>query len=538
MLTIIQDTSPATLAAIAEEKQLRKTNSFILVFSMGSQFDHLICLQLAKLGVFCKVADPARLTAGDVRAIAPQGIIVSGGPASVHAEPPPFDTRIFDLQIPVLGICLGMQMAARYVGASVHAAAKREFSVEELTLHHREELFEDVPYSTRVLQSHGDIVLAPSWENERYFTVLGATRNASIAAFHCRNLWGVQFHPEVGDTEDGLRILENFCRHICGIADRYPVHDVVGEKITSLRRQIAGKRVLIALSGGSDSSVCAYLLKYAAGRAGAKLRGIYIKGVDRPDDEADVIRFFGNQSWIELKVVDATELFLGELAGRTSGPEKRAAFRNPYQDVLEEEAEAFGANLIVQGTLYTDLVESGQGYATGARRATIKQHHNTGLRFSIPELAPLADCVKDTARGIGRAIGMPQELLCRHPFPGPGLVIRIEGEVTAEKLAIARAADRILIEELRQAGLYEAVWQAGARVLSSMHTTSKGDDAGKGYIIQLFAVSSANGFTARPYPLSWDLLERIDARMGSEIPEVGATDYRISGKPYATIEGE
>ena len=305
-----------------------------------------------------------------------------------------------------------------------------------------------------------------------------------------------------------------------------------------MRQQVDGKKVLIALSGGSDSSVVAYLLKHALGGDRTRLKGIYIKGVDRPDDEADLLRFFGNQSWIQIEVVDATDSLLAALAGKTTGKEKRVAFRGPYPEVLEQKIREFGAAFIAQGTLYTDLVESGYGHVTGARRAQIKQHHNTGLTFSVPELMPLADCVKDNARNIGRDIGVPEELLIRHPFPGPGLVIRIEGEVTAEKLTIARAADGILMEELHRAGLYEKIWQAGARVTQSLHTTTKGDDAGVGFVIQWFAVASVNGFTARAYDVPFDVRQRIADRMGNEIREVGATDYRDSGEPYSTIEGE
>ncbi len=237
-------------------------------------------------------------------------------------------------------------------------------------------------------------------------------------------------------------------------------------------------------------------------------------------------------------MVDATETLLAALKSKTTGKEKRVAFRGPYPEVLEQKIREFGADFIAQGTLYTDLVESGHGHATGARRAQIKQHHNTGLKFSIPELMPLADCVKDNARNIGRDIGVPEELLIRHPFPGPGLVIRIEGEVTAEKLMIARTADGILMEELHRAELYEKIWQAGARVTRSEHTTTKGDDAGLGFVIQWFAVASVNGFTARAYDVPFEVRQRIADRMGNEIREVGATDYRDSGKPYSTIEGE
>ncbi|MEK7612983.1 MAG: hypothetical protein AAB449_02450 [Patescibacteria group bacterium] len=535
MLTTLTDSTPDSLAAIAAEKAVRKTKSLVLLFSMGSQFDHLIVQQLAKIGVFCLVADPTKVTVTDVRKVKPQGIILSGGPASVHSEPPPFDSHIFDLGIPVLGICLGFQMWAKYVGWLVEPAEKREFYPTGLKLNRDGGLLlTRWPQLSGVLQSHGDVISGLTSGS----SLIGSTENSPCAAAEYEHLFGVQFHPEVSDTEHGTQLFENFCGLICGIKDRFPAHDVAAQKIEQLRQQVDGKKVLIALSGGSDSSVVAYLLKHALGGDRTRLKGIYIKGVDRPDDEADLLRFFGNQPWIQIEVVEATNVLLAALAGKVRGGDKRKAFRGPYPEILEQKIREFGADFIAQGTLYTDLVESGHGHATGARRAQIKQHHNTGLTFSVPELTPLADCVKDNARNIGRDIGVPEELLVRHPFPGPGLVIRIEGEVTPEKLTIARAADGILMEELRNAGLYEKIWQAGARVTQSLHTTTKGDDAGIGYVIQWFAVASVNGFTARAYDVPFEMRQRIADRMGNEIREVGATDYRDSGKPYSTIEGE
>jgi GMP synthase (glutamine-hydrolysing) len=536
MLTTLTDSSPDSLAAIEAEKEIRKTSSLVLLFSMGSQFDHLIVGQLAKIGVFCLVANPAKITAEDVEKVQPNGIIVSGGPSSVHADPPPFDSRIFDLGIPVLGVCLGFQMWAKHVGFPVTEGKKREFHPTELTVVADSPLFREFGTSFRVLQSHGDVVEKPT-DGSLAYLHLGATANAPMSAASAGHLWGVQFHPEVSDTENGTQIFENFCGLICGINDRFPAHDVAKQKIEQLRKEVDGKKVLIALSGGSDSSVVAHLLKHAIGDR-KRLKGVYIKGIDRPDDEADLLRFFGNRPWIEVEIIDATKEFLEVFAGKVKSKEKRIAMRGVYKEVLEAKIKEFGADFIAQGTLYTDLVESGHGHATGARRAQIKLHHNTGLDFSVPELMPIADCVKDNARNIGRDIGVPEELLVRHPFPGPGLAIRIEGEVTDEKLAIARAVDGIFLEELRSAGLYEKIWQAGARVTISEHTTTKGDDAGVGCVIQCFAISSVNGFTARPYPLTWDVMERVADRMGNEIKEVGATDIRISGKPYSTIEGE
>lgn len=527
MLSIFRGATEEALTDLAEEMRVRETKHFILLFSMGSQFDHLIVQQLAKLGVYCLVADPASVTAEDVEKVSPSGIIVSGGPASVHNEPPPFDNAIFDLGIPTLGICLGFQMIAKHVGAQVTPHDKREFGVHTLHVVGNDPLFDGVDRATPVLETHGDSIEAGS-EME----TLGSTDNAPVAAGHFKHLWGVQFHPEVTDTVAGAQMYENFCVKICGISDRFPAHSVAQQKVDELKKQLAGKKVLIALSGGSDSSVVAYLLK----EAGALLKGVYIRGIDRPDDEAFVREYFFSQPWIEVEIVDATEQFLTALAGQTNMREKRLAMRGIYQEILENKIKEFSAEFIAQGTLYTDLRESGHGHATGARIAEIKVHHNTGITFSVPEVAPLADQVKDSARSIGRDIGVPEDLLVRHPFPGPGLVVRIEGEVTAQSLKIARAIDGIYIEELRKADLYKTVWQAGATVTRSEHTVSKGDDAGIGAVVVLWAVWSVNGFTARFAQLPYEFLEVVSRRITNEVREVGAVTYRISDKPPATIE--
>lgn len=535
MISTFTGATPEALAGIKEEMEIRKTSEVFLLFAMGSQFDHLIKQSLEKLGVYCLVADPARVTARDVELLNPTGIIISGGPASVHSEPPPFDNAIFGLGIPVFGICLGFQMWTKHIGARVIPSDRREFGLHRARIRQKLLLFENCgdEFEFTVLESHGDRIA-----HDERIVELAFTRNAPIAAGKHKHLWGVQFHPEVTHTEHGLRIFENFCFKICGARDRFPAQNTADKKIRGLREKIDEERVLLALSGGSDSSTVAYLLKEALKGRPCQIRAIYIRGIDRPDDETHVMRYFGNQDWIQLKIVDAATAFLKALKGKRKAKTKRRAMKRVYRAIIEREAKTYHASFIAQGTLYTDISESGGGYASGARKAQIKAHHNVGLKFSLPELTPLDDCVKDGGRNIGRAIGVPEDLLVRHPFPGPGLIVRTEGAITRNRLRIARKTDDILIEELRKWNLYHTVWQAGVRITGAVTTCTKGDDATEGIVAIYWAVWSVDGFTAQWARLPDDFKDCVSKRLTNEIREIGSAAYRTSDKPPSTIEFE
>lgn len=520
----------AAMAELREEMKIRRTSEVFILFALGSQYDGLIKARINELGMFCIVADPSKIGAREIQEIAPIGIILSGGPVAVYKNPPPLDTAIFDLGIPVLGICLGFQMWAKHIGATVRAGTKREYGRHLLTISDPSSpLFLGIGGSPRVVQSHGDVIEA----NGR-IEILGGTSNAPVAAGRIGHLWGVQFHPEVRHTEGGMQLLENFCAEICGARDRFPARSASQEKIERIRNIVGDRKVLLALSGGSDSSVVAYLLRRALPKE--QVHAVYIKGVDRPDDAAHVEQYFASSNWISVKIVDATDRFLAELREKSGAHEKRIAMRKVYRLILEEEIIACGAEFIAQGTLYTDISESGGGHASGAEKAQIKIHHNVNLGFSCGEITPLDDCFKDTARNIGRTIGVPEPLLVRHPFPGPGLLVRVEGEVTPEKLEIARAVDRIWISALRTAGHYEHIWQAGATVTQSQTTCTKGDGAAQGWVVALWAVDSIDGFTATFVRFDWSFLEEVSRRITNEVPGVGTIVYRISDKPPATIE--
>jgi GMP synthase (glutamine-hydrolysing) len=425
-------------------------------------------------------------------------------------------------------------MWAACIGLTVKSG-NHQFGVHDMT-RVRSQLFVGCPMSMPVLQSHGDEIREVAKIRSDAFRPTGECQRVMAAGEYKKILFGVQFHPEVTETVHCPKMFSNFVFRICKAKNRFPVKSVARRKVQAIRKTMGTDgKVLLALSGGSDSSVCAYLLKKARLGAG-RVHAVYIRGIDRPDDEAFVLEYFSKQKWLTLEIVDATQEFLTVFKGVESMKQKRIAMRSVYKPILEQAATSFGATHICQGTLYTDISESGGGHDSGARKSVIKLHHNTNLGFALPELLPLVDCVKDSARDIGREIGVPEALLTRHPFPGPGQAVRNEGEINEKKLTMSRQADGIWIDVLRTTGYYSKVWQAGAVVTKSEHTTTKGDEGGLGLVIGLWAVWSVNGFTAQAAELPWWLIKKATRRIGNEVKGVGAVVYRTSDKPFSTIE--
>ncbi len=534
---------PGVVEAILEELDRRGTRELIVLFSLGSQTDHLIKMRVGALGVYVVMADPHTVQQPHIHklqdaGIDVKGIILSGGPASVHTRDDGvyFDARIFNMSIPVFGICLGFQLWAQHAGYLVEPASMPEFGRHSLEFYMGSSaatamLFAAVPVGSQVVQSHHDHVVGGE-----DLQILASTDNTPVAAARYENLWGVQFHPEVTETDHGRQMLKNVCENIFGMRDFFKARDVSETKITELREQLGNKRAVIAFSGGTDSTVSLELLSRAVDFQPGRIRAVYIEGIDRADDERRAREYCAARPWIELVVISAREQYLEALEGLTDMREKRKAMRGVYLPILLEQCRDFGATYIVQGTLYTDISESGGGAQSGARKAQIKLHHNVNLDFEeIQELTPLDDQVKDTVRAMGEALGVPADTLYSQPFPGPGLVVMIEGEVTSEKLETARACDAIFIEMLRESGLYEQVWQACVFVLDSRVPVSKGDDAGMQQVIVLRAVTSTDGFTAEWARLSHEFIAAVSRRIPNEVPDIGRVLYDTTSKPPGTI---
>jgi GMP synthase (glutamine-hydrolysing) len=516
-----------------------KTAQRVLIVDFGSQFTQLIARRVREAHVYCEIHPPTRDLAW-IREFAPVGIILSGGPNSVYDEgAPTADPGIVDLGIPVLGICYGMHLLAHLSGGAVRPHGEREYGRAEIEVLADEGLFAGFPPGTRtpVWMSHGDRVdLAPAdWR------VLARSGNTPVAAFaHVgRPVYGVQFHPEVAHTPRGAEILHNFLFRLCRAKPSWTPGQFVQNSVAEVKEKVGGRRAICGLSGGVDSAVAAALVYRAIGE---RLTCIFVdNGLLRQGERAQVERTFTQELGADLRVVDASALFLEQLAGVDDPEEKRRRIGHTFIDVFEEAAREVGSDVgfLVQGTLYPDVIESFS--PRGGPSVTIKTHHNVGgLRPDLPFtlIEPLRELFKDEVRQVGRELGLPEEVVRRHPFPGPGLGVRILGPVTAERVAWLQRADAVYLEEIRRAGLYDQIWQAFAVLLPVRSVGVMGDGRTYANVIALRAVTSQDGMTADWFPFPHEVLASIATRITNEVPGVNRVVYDVSSKPPATIEWE
>ena len=511
----------------------------ILILDFGSQVTQLIARRIREAGVYCEI-HPHNMESAAIEAFAPRAIILSGGPASaVAADSPRVPDIVFRLGLPVLGICYGQQALCDQLGGTVETAAHREFGRAMIDISADCELFEGVwapGGREQVWMSHGDRVVDPP----PGFRAVAKTDSAPFAAIadDQRRFYGVQFHPEVAHTPDGAKLLANFAHRVAGCGSDWTMSAFRRDAIARVREQVGKGRVICGLSGGVDSSVVAALLHEAIGE---QLICVFVDtGLLRQGEADEVIELFRDHYNIRLVHRDARQMFLAKLDGVVDPEEKRKIIGATFIDVFEDEASnAGGADFLAQGTLYPDVIESVS--LAGGTSVTIKSHHNVGGlpdRMRLDLVEPLRELFKDEVRELGRALGLPERMVGRHPFPGPGLAIRIPGAITGEKLEILRKADAVFLDEIRRAGLYGAIWQAFAVLLPVQSVGVMGDERSYDFVLALRAVTSTDGMTAESYPFDHAFLAAAATRIVNEVRGVNRVVYDVTSKPPGTIEWE
>lgn len=511
-----------------------------LIIDFGSQVTQLIARRLRESGVYCEIHPFNRVDGAFLQNYAPKAVILSGSPSSANLETSPRATpEVFDLGVPVLGICYGEQTICAQLGGDVEASDHKEFGRAEVNVTKASPLFDgvwQVGGSYTVWMSHGDRVNAiPDG-----FEVIAKSDGAPFAAIanEAQRIYGVQFHPEVVHTPDGAKLLRNFTHNIAGLSGDWTMAAFRDEAIAAIRKQVGDARVICGLSGGVDSSVAAVLIHEAIGE---QLTCVFVDtGLMRAGEGEEVVRLFRDSYNIPLIHVEAEDLFLGKLAGVDDPEKKRKIIGATFIDIFEAEANKIeNAEYLAQGTLYPDVIESVS--FDGGPSVTIKSHHNVGglpERMNLKLVEPLRELFKDEVRVLGQELGLPPHFVGRHPFPGPGLAIRIPGEVSKDKADILRKADAIYLDEIRKAGLYDEIWQAFAVLLPVRTVGVMGDERTYDHVLALRAVTSTDGMTADYYPFPHDFLGRCATRIINEVRGVNRVVYDVTSKPPGTIEWE